>query len=333
MLGRAAALSLPVAVALLYICHSASRAAAAGALLAAAEQPTRCSSLLRGYGLHAHDDLAVNNSVASVDACCDLCAATPDCVAFTLMMHGAGKHSCRAKGESALLNSSRVPCKQCVSGFFHAPPPAPPAPRPTGLRNILLVVVDDLRPQMSPYGQSETVTPNLDAFAKGALVFDRAYCQQAVCSPSRNSFLSGRRPDATKAWNFQTHFREVGPNWTTMPEYFLKAGWFVGGTGKVYHPGLPPNNDPPSWNQPYNNQGQQNPSCPPCPSGATWCGNSWCSLNATQNAGNNDEWIAADGQRLLSLAAAQPKSFFVAVRTLRLDCRTKRKKHTTRCGQ
>ena len=53
--------------------------------------------------------------------------------------------------------------------------------------------------------------------------------------------------------------------------------------------------------------------CPPCPANASWCGNAWCSLNATQNSGNNDEWIASDGQRLLALAAAQPKPFFVAV--------------------
>lgn len=304
------------------------QAGVVGALAAATEHPAatpRCSPLLQGYGLHAHDDLAFNDSVASAEACCDLCATTPECVAFTLMRRGPANYSCRAKGEPALLNSSRTPCKECVSGFLVESPPAPPAPRPAGLRNILLVVVDDLRPQMSPYGQAETVTPNLDAFSKGALVFDRAYCQQAVCSPSRNSFLSGRRPDATKAWNFLTHFREVGPDWTTMPEYFLKAGWFVAGTGKVYHPGLPPNNDPPSWSQPYSNQGQRNPSCPPCPPGATWCGNSWCSLNETQNAGNNDEWIASDGQRLLSLAAAQPKPFFVAVRTAtRLHRRARR---------
>jgi arylsulfatase A-like enzyme len=221
---------------------------------------------------------------------------------------------CRAKGAPALLNSSRVPCEGCVSGFLHLlPPPPPPAPRPAALRNILFMVIDDLRPQMSPYGQAETVTPHLAAFSKQALVFDRAYCQQAVCSPSRNSFLSGRRPDTTKAWNFKTHFRVVGPTWTTMPEYFLKAGWFVAGTGKVYHPGLPPNNDPQSWGQPYDNKGQQNVNCPPCPTDAAWCGNSWCSLNFTQNAGNNDVWIASDGQRLLTLAAAQPKPFFVAV--------------------
>jgi hypothetical protein len=58
-----------------------------------------------------------------------------------------------------------------------------------------MITVDDLRPQLNEaYGMTETITPNLDKFAKGALVFHRAYCQQAVCSPSRNSFMSGRRP-------------------------------------------------------------------------------------------------------------------------------------------
>eukprot|EP01047_Picozoa_sp_COSAG01_P090124 COSAG01_NODE_22045_length_874_cov_1.251613_1_plen_163_part_01 len=136
--------------------------------------------------------------------------ATAACVAYTL-----DGEVCRAKGPPALLNSSRVPCEGCVSGFLHVPPPPPPTPRPAGLRNILFMVVDDLRPQISPYGQVETVTPHLAAFSKQALVFDRAYCQQAVCSPSRNSFLSGRRPDTTKAWNFKTHFRDAGPTWTT----------------------------------------------------------------------------------------------------------------------
>jgi iduronate 2-sulfatase len=68
---------------------------------------------------------------------------------------------------------------------------AAPAPR----RNVVMITVDDLRPQLNEaYGMTETITPNLDKFAKGALVFHRAYCQQAVCSPSRNSFMSGRRP-------------------------------------------------------------------------------------------------------------------------------------------
>ena len=89
-----------------------------------------------------------------------------------------------------------------------AAPPAPPAP--PGAKNVLLVVVDDLRPQMGAYYQNQTLTPNIDALAAEALVFDRAYCQIAVCSPSRNSFMSGRRPDTTKVWNFKVDFRAPG---------------------------------------------------------------------------------------------------------------------------
>ena len=54
----------------------------------------------------------------------------------------------------------------------------------TPLRNVLLITVDDLRPQLNEaYGMTETVTPNMDKFAKESLTFTRAYCQMAVCSP------------------------------------------------------------------------------------------------------------------------------------------------------
>ena len=54
------------------------------------------------------------------------------------------------------------------------------------------------------------VTPNIDRLGKQGMVFSRAYCQQAICGPTRNSFLSGRRPQRTKSWNFVDSFREVG---------------------------------------------------------------------------------------------------------------------------
>merc|ERR1712232_239481 len=79
-----------------------------------------------------------------------------------------------------------------------------------------------------------------------------AYVQQTVCSPSRNSFMSGRRPDRTRTWNFIDDFRnsrgQVPSNWSSMPEYFKNRGYTVYGTGKTYHPGRPANNDlPRSW--------------------------------------------------------------------------------------
>ena len=73
------------------------------------------------------------------------------------------------------------------------------APQPR--RNVMMISVDDLRPQLNhAYGMVEAKTPHLDQFSEGALVFHRAYCQQAICSPSRNSYMSGRRPDTTKVW-------------------------------------------------------------------------------------------------------------------------------------
>jgi iduronate 2-sulfatase len=85
-----------------------------------------------------------------------------------------------------------------------------------------LIVVDDLRPELSAaYGQTMLVTPNLDAFTKTALTFSRAYVQYSHCSPSRNSFLSGRSPQTTGVYNFIDDFREVGANWTALPEMYV----------------------------------------------------------------------------------------------------------------
>lgn len=79
--------------------------------------------------------------------------------------------------------------------------------------------------------------------AQSGLTFWRAYCNQPVCSPSRNSFMTGRRPSTTKIWNFVSDFRAVGPNWTTLPSHFLRHGYLTLGTGKLYHEGHPDNAD------------------------------------------------------------------------------------------
>jgi len=119
--------------------------------------------------------------------------------------------------------------------------------------NILYIVVDDLRPQITAYDiNAPMYTPNLDQFAKKSLVFNRAYCQQAVCSPSRNSFMTGRRPDTTKVWNFLTDFRKTNKDWVAFPQYFKEHGYETTGMGKLYHPGHPPKDDEPySWSQDY----------------------------------------------------------------------------------
>eukprot|EP00038_Savillea_parva_P029283 m.70026 g.70026 ORF g.70026 m.70026 type:complete len:545 (+) comp8620_c0_seq1:44-1678(+) len=120
--------------------------------------------------------------------------------------------------------------------------------------NILLIVVDDLRPQTKAYGEDYMYTPNMDKLAHEGIMFTHAYVQQSICSPTRNSFLSGRYPDKTLSWNFLNHFREpgVGDNWTALPQFFKQHGYFTTGAGKVYHPNYPPNNDEPkSWSEPW----------------------------------------------------------------------------------
>ncbi len=119
----------------------------------------------------------------------------------------------------------------------------------TGSRpNVLFIAVDDLRPELNSFGASHIHSPNIDRIAKMGMVFERAYCQQAVCSPSRSSLMTGTRPDSTKVWDLVTHFRAAEPNIVTLPEHFRKNGYFVQGMGKIYHPGY---DDPQSWSVPW----------------------------------------------------------------------------------
>ena len=120
-------------------------------------------------------------------------------------------------------------------------------------KNVLFMPVDDLRPELfEAYNQKYMHTPNLDKLAKESLVFQRAYCQHALCIPSRNSFMTGRRPDTTQVWAGlgNPHFRVTGPDWISLPEHFKKHGFTTLGGGKTYHPNLPPNwDEPKSWSQ------------------------------------------------------------------------------------
>ena len=72
---------------------------------------------------------------------------------------------------------------------------------PRGARSVLHIIVDDLRPELPSWGQYQIHAPHITRLAESGTVFTRAYCQLAVCSPSRMSFLTGRRPDHTRTWN------------------------------------------------------------------------------------------------------------------------------------
>jgi len=135
-------------------------------------------------------------------------------------------------------------------------PSAPSCTMQTGLRpasteakpNILFIAVDDLRPEMGCYGNPVVKTPNLDRLAARGIVFNHAYCQQAVCSPSRSSLMTGRRPDATRVWDLETHFRVALPDTVTLPQYFKANGYYSAALSKIYHHGF---EDGRSWSEPH----------------------------------------------------------------------------------
>lgn len=116
--------------------------------------------------------------------------------------------------------------------------------------NVLFIAVDDLRTEASVFGKKYIHSPNLERIAKMGVTFNRAYCQQAVCSPSRSSLLTGTRPDTTKVWDLETHFRKALPDVVTLPQLFKNNGYFVQGMGKLYHGSL---DDPQSWSVPWTN--------------------------------------------------------------------------------
>jgi len=118
------------------------------------------------------------------------------------------------------------------------------APAATNRLNVLFLVSDDLRPELGCYGNPIVKTPNIDRLAARGLVFNRAYCQQAWCSPSRTSLLTGVRPDTARVWDLKTHFRDTIPDVVTLPQWFKNHGYVSQGLGKIYHGGL---DDPASW--------------------------------------------------------------------------------------
>lgn len=101
--------------------------------------------------------------------------------------------------------------------------------------NVLFIVIDDLRPALGCYGDVNAYSPNIDQLAANGTLFKSAFCQQAVCAPSRASFMTGKKPDHTKVWNLETHFRKALPDVVTLPQYFKNNGYYTRQIGKIYH--------------------------------------------------------------------------------------------------
>ena len=103
--------------------------------------------------------------------------------------------------------------------------------------NVLLICVDDLKPLLGCYGDDQAITPNLDKLAARGMRFDAAYCNQAVCAPSRNTLMLGSRSTSLGIYDLGTNFRRAAPNGVTLPQYFRKFGYRTEAIGKILHSG------------------------------------------------------------------------------------------------
>ena len=189
--------------------------------------------------------------------------------------------------------------------------------------NVLFIVADDFRAELASYG-SPAHTPNLDRLAKLSLQFDRAYAQQAVCNPSRSSFLTGRRPDTLKIWNNSTHFRELNPDVTTLPLWFKDHGYDTRCVGKIFHNWhTKMHGDPRSWSAPeflhFANhgdddaqvQGDMPPNLAKTVAGFGYTKNGICECRDVPDEDYYDGRVAAEAVRTLSTVKDKP--FFLAV--------------------
>ena len=108
-------------------------------------------------------------------------------------------------------------------------------------KNVLFLVVDDLRPELGCYSATPKGfdsppmhTPNIDSLAARSLLLERTYAQWPQCNPTRASALTGRRPDTTHVYDMINNFRDVGGNFTTIPQFFKEQGYQTDGYGKIF---------------------------------------------------------------------------------------------------
>lgn len=131
----------------------------------------------------------------------------------------------------------------CAGAGVHGADTPPP--------HVLLICIDDLKPLLGCYGNDVVQSPHIDRLAAKSLVFDRAYCNQAVCAPSRNALMTGLRPTTLGIYDLGTNFRAAAPDAVTVAQHFQQHGWRTESLGKIMHTGHGNREDAASWSVPH----------------------------------------------------------------------------------
>lgn len=118
--------------------------------------------------------------------------------------------------------------------------------------NVLLILVDDLKPALGCYGDSIAQTPHIDSLANRGMRFEMAYCNQAVCAPSRFTLMLGSHSTSTGLYGLGSQLRQIIPDAVTMPQHFAKHGGYrTESLGKIFHIGHGNHGDPESFSVPH----------------------------------------------------------------------------------
>ena len=102
-------------------------------------------------------------------------------------------------------------------------------------KNVLFLMIDDLRPELSVYGQNQINSPNIEALAKSGVTFNRAYCNVPVCGASRASILTGVRPTAKRFLKYNASITKETPNILTLVKHFKNQGYTTISNNKITH--------------------------------------------------------------------------------------------------
>ncbi|WP_448147505.1 choline-sulfatase [Labrys miyagiensis] len=98
--------------------------------------------------------------------------------------------------------------------------------------NILVIMVDQLAPAFLPvHGFDLVKAPNISKLAARGVVFDSAYCNSPLCSPSRAVFMSGQLPSRSGVYDNAAEFRADIPTWA---HYLRREGYQTILSGKMH---------------------------------------------------------------------------------------------------